>query len=46
MRFHPVGKTIGNANSEGPDLIMPSTEPDEPPRPKKRAVGGGQLDLF
>lgn len=48
MRYHPVGKAIGNANAEGPELIVPvdpSAEADEPPaRPKKPA--SGQLDLF
>jgi hypothetical protein len=54
MKFHPVGKAIGNANAEGPELIRPLT-PEEaaaleaearPARRKKSAAGSGQLDLF
>jgi len=46
MKFHPVGKAIGKATAEGPDLILPVTgeEPEAPP--KKKAAGGGRLDLF
>ena len=47
MKYHPVGKAIGKATSEGPELIEPidpATIVDEPPKRKKAA--GGQLDLF
>jgi putative SOS response-associated peptidase YedK len=48
MRLHPVGKAIGNATADGPDLIMPFEGEWEPAKPKKRAAGGSsaQLDLF
>jgi putative SOS response-associated peptidase YedK len=49
MVYHPVGRAIGAALAEGPDLIRPIVpEPAlvQAPRPKKRAAGGGQLDLF
>jgi putative SOS response-associated peptidase YedK len=47
MKYHPVGKAIGKATAEGPELILPATgEEDAPPKPKKRAAGGRQLDLF
>ena len=50
MRFHPVGRTIGKADIDGPDLIRPATpdemvQPTPPARPKKSA-NSGQLDLF
>lgn len=51
MKFHAVGRSVGAAAAEGPDLIRPIA-PEEmaatAPRPagrKKRATGG-QLDLF
>jgi putative SOS response-associated peptidase YedK len=47
MKYHPVGKAIGKATSEGPELIEPidpATIEDEPPKRKRAA--GGQLDLF
>ncbi len=47
MKYHPVGKAIGKATSEGPELILPadpSAEPEAAPRRKKAA--SGQLDLF
>ncbi|MEO6395357.1 MAG: SOS response-associated peptidase [Devosia sp.] len=47
MQYHPVGKAIGRADSEGPQLIEPidpEAEPEEAPRRKKAA--NGQLDLF
>src|SRR5690606_14499039 len=40
MRYHPVGKAIGKATSEGPELIVP-VEPEPP-----KAAASGQLDLF
>lgn len=54
MKYHPVGKAVGSANAEGPELIRPLT-PEEaaalevearPARKKKAATGSGQLDLF
>jgi len=34
-------------DAEGPELIVPTVEEDAPPpRPKRRASGGEQLDLF
>jgi putative SOS response-associated peptidase YedK len=47
MKYHAVGKAIGKATSEGPELILPASadEDDEPPR-KKKAAGATQLDLF
>ena len=53
LKYHPVGKAIGSALSEGPDLIRPLS-PDElaaedaqkPVRKKKAAGGGGQGELF
>ncbi len=43
MKYHPVGKAIGNAAAEGPDLIVPAAEPKhDPPAP----AAPGQLDLF
>ena len=52
LKYHPVGKAIGRADAEGPDLIRPLSEEElaaenvKPVRPKKAASGGGQLDLF
>jgi putative SOS response-associated peptidase YedK len=47
MRFHPVGRAIGNANAEGPELIAPFDGEWAPAKPKKKAAGGSaQLDLF
>ena len=47
MTLHPVPRTVGKADSEGPELIVPATEEDAPPpRPKRQAAGGDQLDLF
>jgi hypothetical protein len=47
MVLHPVPRTVGKADAEGPELIVPAIEEDAPPpRPKKRASGGDQLDLF
>jgi putative SOS response-associated peptidase YedK len=51
MKYHAVSKAVGNANSEGPELILPLT-PEQAAaeaassRPKKKASGGGQMDLF
>ena len=53
MKFHPVGRAIGNANAEGPELIRPLTpeeaaalEAEARPMRKKKTAGGTQLDLF
>jgi len=51
MKYHPVGKAVGRADAEGPELIMPLTpeqaaEEAASSRPKKKAAGGSQLDLF
>jgi putative SOS response-associated peptidase YedK len=53
LKYHPVGKAIGRADSEGEDLIRPLTAEElaveQEPKPKKRkAAGGGgqQFDLF
>ena len=46
MTLHPVPRTVGKADAEGPELIVPVAEEGAPPpRPKKRAASG-QLDLF
>lgn len=58
MKYWPVGKAVGQKDAEGPDLIRPlkaeaaEVQPgegvdDEAAKPKrKKAAGGGQLDLF
>ena len=53
MKYHPVGKAIGSALSEGPDLIRPlsaeemAAEAAESPVRRKKAVGDmGQGELF
>lgn len=47
MKYHPVGKAIGNAKSESPDLIRPidpSAEPvEETPKKKKAPKAQGEL---
>jgi putative SOS response-associated peptidase YedK len=49
LKYHPVGKAIGSAKAECPELIRP-VPPEEatvqPAPPKKQASGGGQMDLF
>jgi putative SOS response-associated peptidase YedK len=45
MIYQPVGKAIGAAAAEGPELIAPALEEIDL-KPKKRAGGGTQLDLF
>jgi putative SOS response-associated peptidase YedK len=48
LKYHPVGRAIGRADSEGPELIKeidPATEPVEEPK-KKKKTASGQLDLF
>ena len=40
MKYHPVGRAIGNANNEGPDLIAaidPDAEDDAPPGKSRKA---------
>jgi putative SOS response-associated peptidase YedK len=51
MKYHAVGKAVGRADAEGPELILPLTpeqaaEEAASSRPKKKAAGGSQLDLF
>jgi putative SOS response-associated peptidase YedK len=52
LKYHPVGKAIGRADSEGPDLIRPlspeelAAEPEPKPKRKKAASGGEQFNLF
>ena len=52
MKYVPVGKAIGSATAEGPDLIRPLTAEEltaeagsAPPR-RKKAAGGEQGELF
>lgn len=47
ISYHPVGRAVGAATAEGPELIAP-IDPglvEVAPR-RKAAAGGGQLDLF
>lgn len=49
MKYHPVGKAIGKAAAEGPELILPLTpeqlaEEEASARPRKKP--SAQLDLF
>jgi putative SOS response-associated peptidase YedK len=51
MKYHSVGKAVGRADAEGPELILPLTpeqaaEEAASSRPRKKAAGGSQLDLF
>jgi putative SOS response-associated peptidase YedK len=53
MKYHPVGKAIGAAISEGPELIrelspeeLAAEDAEKPVRRKKAAAGGGQGELF
>jgi hypothetical protein len=53
MKYHPVGKAIGSALSEGPELIRPlspeelaAEDAQKSVRRKKAAGGGGQGELF
>ncbi len=53
MKYHPVGKAIGQATAEGPDLIRPLTDEEmapetaeKPVRRKKAAGDVGQGELF
>lgn len=48
MKFHPVARTVGKSDADGPELIVPAapSAADPAPRPRKRAAGSGQLDLF
>jgi putative SOS response-associated peptidase YedK len=50
MKYHPVGKAIGKALAEGPELIVPLSREQAAAemaesRPRKQATSG-QLDLF
>lgn len=48
LKYHPVGKAIGSAKAEGPELIRPisaeeaSVQADKP----NKTPDGGQMDLF
>jgi putative SOS response-associated peptidase YedK len=51
MKYHAVSKAVGRADAEGSELILPLTpeqaaEDAASSRPKKKAAGGNQLDLF
>jgi putative SOS response-associated peptidase YedK len=47
MKYHPVGRAVGSAAAEGPELIRPvEIAEDAPPPPRRRRAAGGQLDLF
>jgi len=52
MKFYPVGKAIGSALADGPELIRPlsaeerAAEDAEKPVRRKKAAGGGQGELF
>ena len=46
MKYHRVGRAIGKAIAEGPELIQPATDEQTPPAKPKKKAGGGQLDLF
>jgi putative SOS response-associated peptidase YedK len=46
ITLHPVGRAIGSATAEGPDLIVPVAADPATPRPRRRAAASGQLDLF
>ena len=48
MKYHPVGKAVGRADAEGPELIEPidpNIDIEEDPRRRKK-VANGQLSLF
>ncbi|RYE10590.1 MAG: SOS response-associated peptidase [Hyphomicrobiales bacterium] len=47
MQYHAVGKAIGKATSEGPELIEPApAEEAGPEKPRRKKADSGQLDLF
>jgi putative SOS response-associated peptidase YedK len=49
VKFHPVSTRVGSAVFDDSDLILPVTPErpsPQPPRAKKAASGGIQLDLF
>jgi len=51
LKYHPVGRAIGRADIEGPELIRPlgpeELEAEPAPRPKRqKPPGSEQLDLF
>lgn len=46
LALHPVARAVNKADADGPALIVPAAEEAEPERPKKRAGGSAQLDLF
>lgn len=51
LKYHAVGRAVGKADAEGPDLVRPLT-PEEvaaeagSARPRNKAAASGQLDLF
>ena len=50
MKYHPVGAGIGKADNDSPDLIIPidlaTADAAPPSRPRRKAAGSDQLDLF
>lgn len=49
VRYHRVGKAVGNADNDDPSLIAPDEAVDEPmagAAEKRKAAAAGQLDLF
>jgi putative SOS response-associated peptidase YedK len=49
VRFHPVSPRVGSSINDDPELIDPVTLTEQQPvapKPKKRAAGCDQLDLF
>lgn len=47
MKYHPVGRAIGKATAEGPELIVHAAAEEEPaPKARRRASSSRQLDLF
>jgi putative SOS response-associated peptidase YedK len=53
LKYHPVGKAVGRADIDEPELIralseevLAAEDAEKPARPRKVAGGGGQFDLF
>ena len=49
MKYHPVGKAIGRADAEGPELIEPidpSIDVEEDPRPAEEGRERRSSSLF